>query len=190
MSKIGIRRGIYHSIYRNAKAKNKYIKNYNKNKESSYLQYWDVNNLYGWAMSQKRPANNFQWIDDTSQFNKNFIKNYQEESDEGYFQHDVQYLAKLHELHDNLPFLPKSMKIKTVEKVVANSHDKTQYVIHKRKLKQALNHKLVLKKVHTVIKFNENTWLKPYINIDSDLRKKARNDFEKDFFKVMNNAVF
>ena len=82
------------------------------------------------------------------------------------------------------------MKIKTVEKVVANSHDKTQYVIHKRKLKQALNHKLVLKKVRTVIKFNENAWLKPYINIDTDLRKKARNDFEKDFFKVMNNAVF
>ena len=70
MSKIGIRRGIYHSIYRNAKAKNKYIKNYNKNKESSYLQYWGVNNLYGSTMLQKLPVNNFEWIKNTFQFIK------------------------------------------------------------------------------------------------------------------------
>ena len=71
------------------------MKDYDKNKESSYLQYWDVNNLYGWAMSQKLPVNNFEWIKDTSQFNEDFIKNYNEESDEGYFlEVDVQYLEK------------------------------------------------------------------------------------------------
>ena len=95
----GIRRGICHSIYRYAKANNKYMKDYDKNNESSYLQYWDVNNLYGWAMSQKLPVNNFEWIKDISQLNEDFIKNYNEESDEGYFlEVDVQHLEKLHEL--------------------------------------------------------------------------------------------
>ena len=70
----GIRGGICHSIYRNAKANNKYIKDYDKCRESSYIQYWDVNNLYGWAMSQKLPINNFEWIKDTSQFNEDFMK--------------------------------------------------------------------------------------------------------------------
>ena len=142
-------------------------------------------------MSQKLPINNFAWTKYTSQFNEDFIKNYNEESDEGYFlEVDVQYLEKLHELHNDLPFLPERMKIEKVEKLVANLHDKTEYVIHIRNLKQALNHGLVLKKVHRVIKFNQNAWLKPYIDMNTDLRKKAKNDFEKDSFKLMNNAVF
>ena len=144
----GIRGGIRHSIYRNAKANNKYMNDYDKNKESSYLQYWDVNNLYGWAMSQKLPVNNFEWIKDYSQFNKDFVKSYNEESDEGYFfKVDVQYFEKLHELHNGLPFLPERINIEKVEKLVANLHDKTEHVIHIRNLKQALNHVLVLEKV-------------------------------------------
>ena len=92
----GIRGGICNTIYRYAKANNKYMKDYDKNKESSYLKYWDVNNLYGWAMSQKLPVNNFEWIKDTSQFNEDFIKNYNEESDEGYFlEVDVQCPGKI-----------------------------------------------------------------------------------------------
>ena len=142
-------------------------------------------------MLQKLPVNKFVWIKDTSQFNEDFIKNYNEESDEGYFLDvDVQYPEKLHELHNDLPFLPERMKIEKVEKLVANLHDKTEYVIHIRNLKQALNHGLVLKKVHRVIKFNQNAWLKPYIDMNTKLRKKAKNNFEKDFFKLMNNAVF
>ena len=125
------------------------------------------------------------------QFDEHFIKNYNEESDEGYFlEVDVQYLEKLHELHNDLPFLPERMKIEKVEKLVANLHNKTEYVIQIRNLKQALQHGLVLKKVHKVIKFNQNAWLKPYIDMNTELGKKAKNDFEKDFFKLMNNAVF
>ena len=81
------------------------------------------------------------------------------------------------------------MKIEKVGKLVANLHDKTEYIIHIRNLKQALNHGLVLEKVHRVIIFNENAWLKSYINMNTDLRKKAKNDFEKYFFTLMNNAI-
>ena len=98
-------------------------------------------------------------------------------------------LKKLHELYNDLPFLPEKMKIEKIEKLIANLHDKTEYVIHIRNLKQALNHGLVLKKVHRVIKFNQNAWLKPYIDINTDL-KKEKNDFQNDFFKLMNNAAF
>ena len=70
----GIRGGICYSIYWQAKANNKYTKDYGKNKESSYVLYWDVNNLYGGAMSQKSPVNGFEWIKGTSQFNEDFIK--------------------------------------------------------------------------------------------------------------------
>ena len=107
-----IKGGICHSIYRYAKANDKYMKDYNKNKESNYIQYWDVNNLYGWTMSQKFPVNNFEWIKDTSKFNEDFIKNYNEESDEWYFfEVDVQYLEKIQEIHNDLLFLPERMKI-------------------------------------------------------------------------------
>ena len=82
------------------------------------------------------------------------------------------------------------MKIEKVEKLVTNLHQKTEYVVHINNLKQALDHRLILKKVHKVTKFNQNAWLKSYIDMNTDLRKKAENDLEKDFFKLMNNAVF
>ena len=92
----GIREGICHTIYRYAKANNKYTKDYDNNKRSLYLQYWDVNNLYGQVKLQKLPVNNFQRIKGTSQFNESFIKNYDEESDKGYFlEVDVQHLDKI-----------------------------------------------------------------------------------------------
>ena len=96
-------------------------------------------------MSQKVLVNNFEWIKDTSQFNEDLIKNYNEESNEGYFlEVDVQYIELLHELHNELPFLPEKMKTEKVEKLVAHFHDKTEYVIRIRNLKQALNHGLIL----------------------------------------------
>ena len=137
-----------------SKANNKYMKDYDKNKES-HLQYWDVNNLYSWTMLQKLPVNNFEWVKNTSQFNEDFIKNYNEESDEGYFlELGVQYLEKLQELHNHLRFQPERMKIEKAEKLVANLHDKTEYVLHTRHIRKALNCGLVFKKVHKMIKFN------------------------------------
>ena len=89
-----------------------------------------------------------------------------------------------------ISFLPERMKIKKAEKLVTNLHDKTEYIIHIRNLQQALNHGLILKKVPGVIKFNQKAWLKPYIDMHTKLRQKAKDNFEKDFFKLMNNAVF
>ena len=114
-------------------------------------------------MLQKLPVNNFEWIEDISQINEDFIKNYNEESDEEYFlEVDVQYPKKLHELHNDLPFLPERMKFEKVEKLAANLHDKTEYFIHIKILKEALNHGLILKKVHRVIEFSQIAWLEPY----------------------------
>ena len=98
-------------------------------------------------MSQELPLNNFDWIKGTSQFSKDFMKNYKEEIDKGYFlEVDVQCPEKLHKIHSNLPFLPERMKIEKVEKLVAKLHYKTEYVIHTRSLKEALNYGLILKK--------------------------------------------
>ena len=167
------------------------MEDYNKSKESSYLQYWDVNNLYGWTMLQKLPVNNFQLIEDTFQLNEDFIKDYNGESNERYLlEFDVQYLEKLNKLHNDLPFLPQRTKIEKLEKLVGNLHDKNEYVIYIRNLKQALNHGLVLENVHRVIKLKQNSWLKPYIDMNTDLRKKAKNGFEKYFFELMINAVY
>ena len=122
----------------------------------SYLEYWDINNLYGWAKSQKLPVNKFEWMEDTCQFNEDFIMNYKGESDEDYFlKGDVQYPEKLHELHNDFSFLPERAKIEKVEKLVTNLQDKNEYVIHIRNLKQALNNGSVLRKVQTMIKFNK-----------------------------------
>ena len=113
-----------------AKANNKYMKNYDKNKESSYLIYLDANNMYGEGMSQKLPIDGFKWID-TSLIDKKInkfiglIKNYDEDSNKGYIlEVDVEYPKKLHDLHSDLPFLPERMKINKCCKLVRNLYDK------------------------------------------------------------------
>ena len=136
-----IRGGICHSMHRHTKANNKYMKNYNKNEESSYIQYLDANNLYGWAMSQKLPVNNFKWVKDISRINKEFIKNYNENSKKGYIlEVDVKYPKKLHDLQSDLPFLPKGMKIDKCKKLICHLRNKNKYVVYIKSLKQALNH--------------------------------------------------
>ena len=129
----GIRGGICHAIYRYAKANNKYIKNCNKDKEESFLQYLDDNNSYCWAMSQKLPVSGFRWKKNMSKFTEEFIKNYDEDSNKGYIlEVDVKYPKNLHGLHENLPFLPERMKIGKCKKLVCNLYDKKNYVVHIR----------------------------------------------------------
>ena len=134
----GIRGGMCQAVYRYVKANNKYMKNYNKKIKSSYLEYLDTNNLYGWAMSQKLPANDFKWVEenDLSTFNESFIKNYDENSDKGYIlEVDVQYPKKLFNLLKDLPFLPKREKINIYKKLICSIEDKGKYVVHIRALK-------------------------------------------------------
>ena len=145
----------------------------------------------GWAMSQKLPVNGFKWINDVTKIDEEFIKNYNEDNDKGYIlEVDVKYPKTLHDLHSDLPFLPERMEIDKRKKLVRNLRNKKKCVVHIRSLKQALNHGLKLKKVHRKIEFNQKAWLKPYIDMNTELRKIAKNDFEKDFFKLINNSVF
>ena len=184
----GIRGGICHAVHRYAEENNEYMKDYDESKESSYIQYLDANNLYGAAMSEKLPINEFKWVNDISKIDKKFVKSYDKKnSDKGYIlEVDVHYPSKLHRLHSDMPFLPERMKIDKTQKLVCNLHGKKKYVVHISILKQALDHGLKLKKVHRVIEFNQEAWLKKYIDMNTELRKKASKDFEK----LMNNAVF
>ena len=120
------------------------MKNYDKNEESSYIQYLDANNLYGWAMSQKLPVNGFKWIEDTSEINEEFIKNYDENSDKEYIlEVHVKYPKKLHDLHSDLPFLPKRMKIDKCKKLVCN-----------------LRNTKKIRRTYKVIKTSIKSWIK------------------------------
>ena len=185
----GIRGGICHAMQRYAKAKNKYMKDYGRKKKSSYIQYLDANNLYGKAMTEKLSVRRFRWMDDISKID--FVKVYNKNNNKGYILDvDVDYLNKLQNLHSDLPFLPEMMVINNTKKLVCNLNDKKNYIVHINVLKQALDHGLKLRKVHRVIEFDQEAWLKEYIDVNTELRKKATNDFEKDFFKLMNNAVF
>ena len=137
----GTRGGLCQASYRYAKANNEYMKNYDKNKETSFIVYLDANNLCGYPMCKKLPVSDFKWVDDLSIFTKDFIKNYNENSDEGYlFEVDVEYPKNIHKLHSDLPFLPERMKINNGSKLVCNVQDKENYPIHILALKQALNH--------------------------------------------------
>ena len=163
----GIRGGICHSIHRYAKANNKYMKNYNNNEESSYIQYLDANNLNGWAMSKKLPVNGFKWIDN----NETAGPVINEDLWTYIFEVDVKYPKRLHELHSDLPFLSERMEVNKCKKLVCNLFNKKKYVAHINTLKKGLNHGLKLRKIHRVIEFNQEAWLKPYFDMNTELRK-------------------
>ena len=184
----GIIGGITQSGHRWAAASNPYMGlEYKPGEPTRYLQYLDANNLYGWAMSQPLPTGGFHWVD----VHPDEIRELVNCSDRGYLlEVDVSYPKELHDYHNNLPFMCGRMTISGVEKLVPNLYYKKQYVIHIRALDQALKHGLVLERIHRAIEFRQSAWMKEYINFNTKLRTEAKNDFEKDFYKLMNNAVF
>ena len=184
----GIRGGMCQAIMHHARANNKYMgERYNVNEESSYIMYLDANNLYGCSMSRKLPTGGFKWVEDPESID---ILGYSD-GDIGYvLEVDVDYSKTLHKLHNELPFLPEKMRLGKVEKLICSLYDKEKYVVHIDTLKQAMEHGLVLKKVHRAISFKQSAWLKKYIDFNTKERTKAKNDFEKNFYKLMNNSVF
>ena len=180
----GIRGGITQAVRKYTLANNGYMGDrFNPNEDTTYLQYLDANNLYGWAMSQPLLTGGFKWVD----VSHNEISELATLTDKGcLLEVDVSYPRELHNQHNDLPFMCERMEINGVEKLVPNLRDKKNYVIHIKALNQALQHGLRLHRIHRAIEFDQSPCLKTYINFNTQLRTAAANDFEKDFF----NSVF
>ena len=189
----GIRGGISIISNRYGEANNKYMgKGFNKNKPSKYLMYLDANNLYGCAMSMKLPTHGFKWLtggEIEKLYNNQIIQVW--EKTPCILEVDLEYPENLHDLHNDYPFCPERVKCNNrVEKLIPNLRNKTKYVIHYKNLIQCLKAGMKLKKIHRGIKFIESEWMRSYIDMNTKLRAKAKNNFEKDFYKLMNNSVF
>ncbi|EGT57546.1 hypothetical protein CAEBREN_30406 [Caenorhabditis brenneri] len=183
----GIRGGMCNAMLRHSKANNKYMSDYNPDELSKYLLYLDANNLYGWAMSQKLPYDEFQFVE---VFELEMIDDLTASEKGCILEVDLDYPEELHDKHNDLPFCPENKRVGTVDKLINDFSPKKNYVIHYKMLQQVLDHGLVLKKIHRVVTFRESNWLASYIELNTKLRAAAENDFEKDFFKLMNNSVF
>ena len=156
-------------------------------KLSKYLQYLDANNLYGWAVPHPLPTRGLKRVS----IKPSKILQLTKRKSKGYLlEVDLKYPKELHDSHNDLPFMCERMKINGVEKLIPNLYDKKRYVIHIADLYQALKHGLVLERIHRAIEFKQSAWMKEYIDFNTSLRTAAKNDFEKDFYKLMNNSVF
>ena len=185
----GIRGGISHFSKRYASANNKYMKDFNESKPSSFIQYLDANNLYGWAMSQKLPTHGFKWIDDDKSKVLKLLE--KKDTNRGFiFEVDLDYPESLRDSHNDYTLAPEKIKVDKIDKLICSFHLKKHYVLHYKNLKQYLQEGMILKKVHRGIKFYQSPWMELYIRKNTDLRKTASSSFEKDFFKLMNNSVF
>eukprot|EP00732_Lithocolla_globosa_P000147 Lithocolla_globosa_v1_NODE_30_length_9033_cov_22.154583.p1 type:complete len:645 gc:universal NODE_30_length_9033_cov_22.154583:4840-2906(-) len=195
-----------------SKANNKYMKSYDKTKKSKYIIYLDMNNLYGGAMCEPLPYGGFEWIENPD---LNTILNTPDNHEHGfYLKISGSYPKKLHDLHNDYPIMPENEiiknkemsgytrkimrkfnddgkeKINTTPKLIASLKDKKEYVIHYRNLKQAVSLGFEVTQVHKVMRFKQSDWLKVYIDKNTEFRKEAKSEFEKDFYKLMNNSVF
>ena len=188
----GIRGGVSMVSNRYGKANNKYMKEFNKKEPSKYLTYLDANNLYGAAMSEKLPVHSFKWMTNKeieNLFNNQIVQVWKKTP--CILEVDLIYPEELHDLHNDYPLCPERIECKNgVKKLIPNLWDKNNYVVHYKTLMQYLSLGMKLKKIHRGIKFIEADFLKPYIDKNTNLRAQAKNNFEKDFFKLMNNSVF
>ena len=192
----GIRGGISHISKRYGEANNKYMKDYDPDKPSTYIQYLDANNLYGWAMSQQLPTHGFSWMKNLT---KEHVMDILDKANhsmsnrgrKGYiFEVDLEYPPKLWAVHNDYPLAPEKMIVNGVEKLICHFKPRKNYVVHYRNLRQYLEMGMRLTAVHRGISFYQSSWMEPYIRKNTELRKTAANSFEKDFFKLMNNSVF
>ena len=192
----GIRGGMTHIAKRYSEANNKYMKDYDPDKPSKFIQYLDANNLYGWGMSQSLPTGGFKWM---TNLTKDKVKNILEKTNSsmnnsfkrGYiFEVDLEYPKELWKSHNDYPLAPEKIKVGGVEKLISHFKARKNYVIHYRNLRQCLELGLRLTAVYRGISFEQSPWMEPYIRKNTELRKTAANSFEKDFFKLMNNSVF
>ena len=206
----GMRGGISYIANRYGKANNKYMSKYDENMPSKYIMYLDANNLYGWAMSQYLPTGGFKWLTE-KQINKINLAQYNEDSNKGLLiEVDLEYPKELHDLHNDYPLAAERVCVNNnmlskyckriaakynistglVHKLIPTLSNKEKYVLHYRNLQLYLDLGLKINKVHRVLEFNQSPWLKQYINFNTKKRTQAKNSFEKDFFKLMNNSVF
>ena len=209
----GLRGGMTQCSFKKVEANNKYMnEGYDKSKPSSYISYLDANNLYGLAMCKKLPYDDFKWH--YGRMDEKRVMKYCDDDDIGYIlEVDLDYPKELHDLHKDYPLAPEIMCInesmlsqvqkdihkyhsgkdasdEKTNKLVLNVMDKKEYVLHISALKFYLQHGLHLKKVHRAISFKQANFLKPFIEFNTEKRKNANNDFEKDLFKLMNNSVY
>ena len=206
----GMRGGISYISHRYGKANNKYIKGYDEKTPSKYLMYLDSNNLYGFSMSQYLPTGGFKWMSE-KKINELDLAKYKDDSKQGLIlEVDLEYPKELHDLHNEYPLAPEKIRVKEemlsnyckkiaakynistglVSKLIPNLMNKEKYVLHYRNLQLYTNLGLKVTKVHRVLQFDQSPWLKQYIDFNTEKRKNAKNTFEKDFFKLLNNACF
>ena len=183
MAEKGIREGVSMISHRYGKANNKYMgERFDAQKPSKYITYLDADNLYGWSMSKPLPTHGFKWIKPKE------LENW--ENFPCILEVDLEYPWILHDLHNDYPLAPERVEVNKIEKLIPNLRNKEKYVLHRENLKQYLSLGLKLTKLHRGIKFEESQWLEKYIDLNMRLRSTVKNEFEKDFFKLMNNSVF
>ena len=206
----GMRGGVSYVARRYCKANNKYVKDYDMDKENTFIPYWDVSNLYGWAMSQYLPYDDFEWMNE-EEIDKVDFSLVSEYSDVRYMlEVDLEYPKDLHDLHNDYPLAPEKLRVNNdmlssycldiprkheikvgeVNKLIPNLKDKSNYIIHYRNLQLYLLLGLKIVKIHRVLKFKQLDWLKEFVTFNTKKRIHATNSHEKDFFKLMVNSVY
>lgn len=192
--KKGVRGGFSAAIRREARANNTFCPNYDSKKPTSYIMYLDMCNMYGASMKMSLPKGDFQWLSDRElETIADQIQNFTENSPTGYiFEVDLEYPPSLHREHNDFPFCAENMVPPggKYPKLVQNLYDKQKYIIHYLNLKQCLAYGLKLKHIHRGIKFTQSAWLKPYIELNTQLRNAAKNSFERDMFKLKINSIY
>ena len=186
------RGGVSLAMKRYAKANNKYMENYDPEKPSKYIIYNDKNGLYTSILAVPLPFSDFKWITDEE---KDEIMNAYKEGDydsikPGTYRVDLEYPKELHDAHNAYPLAVESLTVDGVKKLIPNLNDKVRYVVHHEPLKLYLKHGMILKKVYEGISYTEKAFMKKFIDICTEARKNAKNDFEKDIFKLGPNSCF